>query len=122
MQNSQLVNSVKDHKREVPQLLTRYSSNSRMKLVSRILGVTILTFSFFSRNTQQQDLFLSYLFHKQTPKVVLNNLAALYLIDAKGLTNENFKSIFPWLKSKNIPQNDLFRYLWRISERSIKLS
>jgi hypothetical protein len=107
----------------IPSLLDTYSSKSILRAKLRFFGLILLILTLFYRNKLRRDLFVSFLFHKQAPKVILNHLIALYLVSSEGEVTMKFRSIFPWLTYNNVTnlKDNLFLPLWRISERVLKV-
>ncbi len=104
-------------------LLMGYFQLSEARLLSRILGITLYVAWSFTRNRTRKELFATFLFHKQPPKVILNVLTLLLLIYGNDLFENQFlEKIFPWMRldTEIEPLQSLF-FVWHTAEQSIKL-
>ena len=102
--------------------LKQYLLNSKMQNSSRIVGITLYILEKLSRNKQREDYFKIFIFHKQSPKAILNALTALlFLSEDYSCVAEILRELFPWIKIDDVPLNSLF-CLWQTAEQSIKLS
>jgi len=115
-------NSLQNMISEFPELLREYSKNSRVRLPSRIMGIIICLFGLLARNSERKELFATFIFHKQSPKVILNVLITLLLVYGhKVSVTRILRESFPWIDFDNAPAIRRLLSLWRIAEQSIKL-
>jgi len=110
---------------KLPKLLREYSKHSMIRTLSRIMGITIYMFGLLAGDRKRTELFATFIFHKQSPKVILNVLVALLFIygldiSARKILNE----IFPWIDLDDETEAEAFQRifsLWQIAEQSVKL-
>jgi|GEM_PF-1666198 len=104
-------------------LLKEYSKYSRTRLLSKSLGIALYLFWSLARNKEIKELFATFVFHKQPPKVLLNVLITLLLIyESKVSVKKYLKEMFPWMElSLEIEPIQRIFSLWQIAEQSIKL-
>jgi hypothetical protein len=108
---------------EVIRLLKEYSKSSTTQLFSRILGFTLYVFWSLAGNKRRKELFATFAFHKQPPKVLLNILITLLLIhNGNNLARKFLEELFPWATSEATAEPLLRMFnLWQNAEQSIKL-
>ena len=116
-------NSLQNMTCKFPALLKEYSKHSRARLLSRIMGITLYLFWSLARNKRRKELFAAFIFHNQSPKVILNVLIALLFIYDRDISARKIlREIFPWIKVKDEPEAIQRTFsLWQIAEQSIKL-
>lgn len=106
-----------------PKLLKEYSKRSTTQRFSRILAIALYGFWSFARNKRREELFATFIFHKQPPKTLLNVLITLLLIYNGNTPARKFLyEIFPWMNfdADTEPLQRIFS-LWQTAEQSIKL-
>jgi len=104
-------------------LLNEYLRISRAPLLSRLLGIALYLFWFLTGNKRKSELFTTFIFHRQPPKILLNVLLTYLLIRNSNTAARKFlRGFFPWINSDaaTAPFQRLF-LLWRTAEQSIKL-
>jgi hypothetical protein len=105
------------------ELLAEYSKCSTVKFPSRILGIILYLFWYFTGNNKRKDLFANFVFRNQSPKTVLNIiLAVLLTYNHKASPKKFLDDLFPWVThdADSRPLEILFS-LWQTAEQSIKL-
>jgi hypothetical protein len=106
-------------------LLKGYSKFSRTRILSRILGITLFLVWSLARDDRRKELFATFIFHKQPPKVILNVIIALqFLYEFDISLRKILNYLFPWIELNEIAEAEgiqKFFYLWQIAEQSIKL-
>ena len=107
---------------KLPQLLERYMNLSKTKLSSRIIGLILFLFWSIKGNKKRKELFNTFIFHKQPPKVILNVIITLLYVYGDDVYLEKIlKHYFPRIDFNNeIIMNQIFS-LWQTAEQSIKL-
>jgi len=107
---------------EIPTLLRKYLEYLRTGLFSRILGIILYLIWSILKDKERMELFATFIFYKQSPKVILNMLITLILIYGENiLTGKIIKKVFPWINLSNTPAICKLFSLWLIAEQSIKL-
>lgn len=103
-------------------LLREYSKCSRERPLHRIMGVLLYFFWSISRDMKRKEIFVAYIFHKQSPKTLLNVLMTLLFMHGPRVSIERILGkVFPWITfNETNPIEKLFS-LWQIAERSINL-
>lgn len=118
-------NSLQNMTCRFPALLKEYSKYSRIRLLSRIMGITLFVFWSLARNRSRKELFATFIFHNQSPKVILNVLIALLFIYDRDISTKNIlREIFPWINFNGETEAEVIQRvfsLWQIAEQSIKL-
>ena len=109
----------------LPALLKEYSKHSRTRLLSRIMGITLYLFWSLARNKRGKELFATFIFHKQSPKIILNVLIALLFIYGRDIsTRKILRETFPWINFNDETEGELTKRifsLWQFAEQSVKL-
>ncbi|NHJ31523.1 MAG: hypothetical protein FK732_01555 [Asgard group archaeon] len=106
-----------------PKLLEEYSKRSTIQRPSRILGIFLYVLWSFTRNKRKKDLFVTFVFHRQSPKTLLNIIITLLLIyDDNAHARKFLDEIFPWITLDDHTKliQRIFS-LWQTAEQSIKL-
>jgi len=107
----------------LPNLLKAYSINSRTRSPSRIIGVILYAFGLLSRDRQRKELFATFLFHKQSPKIILNTiLTLLFVLNNDSSGAKIVREVFSWINFDDASEIPTVFSLWQVSEKSIKLS
>jgi hypothetical protein len=107
----------------LPNLLEAYSINSRTRSSSRIIGVILYAFGLLSRDRQRKELFATFLFHKQSPKIILNTiLTLLFVLNNDSSGAKIVREVFSWINFDGASEIPTVFSLWQVSEKSIKLS
>lgn len=102
-------------------LLKEYSEHSKAQRLSRILGIALYVIWSFTNNKRRKELFATFVFHKQPPKVLLNILITLLLIyNGNTHARQFLDEVLPWINSNTEPLQKIFS-LWQTTEQSIKL-
>jgi hypothetical protein len=118
-------NSLQDKTCRFLALLKEYSKYSRAQLSSRIMGISLFIFWSFTRNKKRRELFATFIFHKQSPKVILNVLIGLLFICGSQIWERKvMNEIFPWVDVSAQTNDEALQRifsLWQIAEQSIKL-
>jgi len=116
-------NSLQNMTSKFPALLKEYSKYSRTWIPSRIMGITLCLFWSLARNRRSKELFTTFIFQNQSPKVILNVLIALLFIYGHDISARRIlREIFPWINVNNETEavRRIFS-LWQIAEQSIKI-
>ncbi len=117
--------SLQDLTCKFPAMLKKYSRHSRARSLSRIMGIILCLFLSLARNRKGRELFATFLFHKQPPKIILNVLIALLFIYGRDISARKIiTETFPWINFDNEtevePVQRIFS-LWHLAEQSVKL-
>lgn len=119
--------SLKTMKKNLPNLLEKYLTKSTLSLPSRLVGMIIYVLGLLSRNAERSEFFETFIFHRQSPKTILNVIITLMFIyghdfSARALMETRvLTEIFPWI-AVPAPANRKIFSLWQTSEQSIKLN
>lgn len=116
-------NSLQNMSCRFPALLREYSKYSRTRPLSRVMGITLCLFWSLARNRRRRELFNAFIFHKQSPKVILNViLALLFIYDRDISARKILREFFPWITVNDETEAIQRTFsLWQIAEQSIKL-
>jgi len=107
---------------EFPILLRKYLEYLKTGLFSRILGVILYFIWSFLKDKERMELFATFIFYKQSPKVVLNTLITLILVYGENISiGKILKKVFPWINLNNTPAIYKLFSLWQVAEQSLKL-
>ncbi len=108
---------------DFPELLREYSKNSKARPISRIMGTIICVFGRFARDRERKELFTTFIFHKQSPKVILNVIATILLISGDNVSAMRIlRETFPWIDLGDILGIQKMFAFWQVAEQSVKLS
>jgi len=104
-------------------LLKEYSKHSKARLLPRIIGIIICMFGLLAGDRKRKELFATFIFHKQPPKVILNTLIALLFIYGRNISvTKILRETFPWISFNKTSSMQKMFSLWQFAEQSIKLS
>lgn len=107
----------------LPVLLEEYSRRSRGRLVARIGGIILFLYAFVSRDRERKELFATFIFHRQPPKVIMNVLTTLLFIYKHNISAARIlRETFPWIDFDNANSVHKMFMLWQSAAQSIKLS
>lgn len=113
--------SLKNMTLEFPQLLEEYVKRSKTRLFSRIMGVILCLFWSITRNKTRKELFSTFIFHKQSPKIILNAaITFLFIRECDLSAAKILRKTFPWIDFNSEAIKKIYS-LWQIVEQSIKL-
>jgi len=106
-----------------PMLLREYSKCSKERLLHRIMGVILYLFWSFSRNMRRKEIFATYIFHKQSPKTILNVLVTLLFMRGHEISmGRILRKVFPWINFNETNAIQKLFSLWQIAEQSISFN
>jgi hypothetical protein len=109
--------------KSMPRLIRQYSKDSVEGLLHRFLGITLYVFWSFSRDIKRKELFSTYLFHRQSPKTILNVLVALRFLSGDATSAaENFRKVFTWVSSDDSNAMEKLFFLWQTAEQSFRFN
>jgi len=109
--------------RKFPILLKEYSRHSKGRLLTKIIGIIFYLFFFLTGNRKRKELFATFIFHKQPPKVILNILITLLFIYGRNVSAARIlRETFPWINFNDAQAIRTMFSLWQSAEQSIKLS
>lgn len=116
-------NSLQNMTCKFPALLKEYSRYSKTGLLHRIMGITLYLFWALTRNRRRKELFATFIFHNQSPKVILNVITALlFVYDRYISARKILRKFFPWIKINDETEAIQKTFsLWQIAGQSIKL-
>ena len=116
-------NSLQNTISKFPKLLKNYSKHSKARLFPRIIGVVLCAFWLLTRDRQRKEIFTTFVFHKQSPKAILNILITLLFIYERNISViKMLRETFPWIRFNDDSAIQKMLSLWRTAEQSIKLS
>ena len=116
-------NFLQNMKCKFPKLLKDYYYHSKARLSHRIVGVFLYVYWSFMRDRKRNELFASFIFYKQSPKVILNILITLlFLFNSNVSIVKKVREIFSWKNFDNTIAIQEILALWQIAEESIKLN
>ena len=104
-------------------LLREYSKCSKERLLHRIMGVILYLFWSFSRNMRRKEIFATYIFHKQSPKTILNVLVTLLFMRGHEISmGRILRKVFPWINFEETNAIQKLFSLLQIAEQSISFN
>lgn len=107
----------------MPKLLREYSKHCENSFFNRISGFILYLFWSFSRDMKRKEIFAAYIFHKQSPKAILNVLTTLFFMYGRRISmGRILREIFPWI---NVNETNAIQKLFslrQIAEQSLKLN
>jgi len=107
----------------LPFLLKEYSRRSKGRLVARIAGIILFLHAFVSRDRKRKELFATFIFHRQPPKVIMNVLTTLLFIYKHNISAARIlRETFPWVDFDDVNSIHKMLILWQSAAQSIKLS
>ena len=116
-------NSLQNTISKFPKLLKNYSKYSKARLFPRIIGVVLCAFWLLTRDRQRKEIFTTFVFHKQSPKAILNILITLLFMYERNISVvKMLRETFPWIRFNDDSAIQKMLSLWRTAEQSIKLS
>lgn len=104
-------------------LYKQYLKYSKIKFSNIITGIFLYLLWSILRRKDKKELFLTFLIHKKSPKRILNELVLLIFLNGPDILNGNIlRNKFSWINFNETNVSKKLFALWKVAEKSIKLS